>query len=233
MEKLYNEKIIDNKYIFHYNFVECNFISEFKITDFNASKIREELLPLLIDKMARINSIRTNKFGWFDLSKDEFIGTQSSWQDYLKLDLDWHLSELSKYYLFTDCDRKFFIKCLELCNCDDPRLLHGDLNDKNILITDRLKVELIDWETALSGDPIYDLAFLCTFTWAQEYSNHIISLYGQMTYIERPDFSFRFWTYFLRISIAKFLILKQNGITDLSRAIDRIDHSLSQLMSYA
>ncbi|MFJ8251506.1 aminoglycoside phosphotransferase family protein [Streptomyces sp. NPDC094466] len=38
------------------------------------------------------------------------------------------------------------------------RLLHADIHRKNMLLTDRRGVAFLDWELALWGDPVYDLA---------------------------------------------------------------------------
>ncbi|MER5864668.1 aminoglycoside phosphotransferase family protein [Kitasatospora sp. NPDC002040] len=38
------------------------------------------------------------------------------------------------------------------------RLLHADIHRKNMILTDRNEVAFLDWELALLGDPVYDLA---------------------------------------------------------------------------
>ncbi|WP_175439094.1 phosphotransferase family protein [Streptomyces vilmorinianum] len=38
------------------------------------------------------------------------------------------------------------------------RLLHADIHRKNMILTDRAGVAFLDWELALWGDPVYDLA---------------------------------------------------------------------------
>ncbi|MER7106360.1 phosphotransferase family protein [Streptomyces sp. NPDC000229] len=38
------------------------------------------------------------------------------------------------------------------------RLLHADIHRKNMILTDRNHVTFLDWELALWGDPVYDLA---------------------------------------------------------------------------
>ncbi|MGY3204757.1 aminoglycoside phosphotransferase family protein [Streptomyces sp. TE5632] len=38
------------------------------------------------------------------------------------------------------------------------RLLHGDIHRKNMILSDRAKLVVLDWELALWGDPLYDLA---------------------------------------------------------------------------
>ncbi|MDI2130892.1 phosphotransferase [Yinghuangia seranimata] len=38
------------------------------------------------------------------------------------------------------------------------RLLHADIHRKNMILTDRGRVVFLDWELALWGDPVYDLA---------------------------------------------------------------------------
>lgn len=38
------------------------------------------------------------------------------------------------------------------------RLLHGDIHRKNMILSDRAGLVVLDWELALWGDPVYDLA---------------------------------------------------------------------------
>ncbi|MEU7035931.1 aminoglycoside phosphotransferase family protein [Streptomyces sp. NPDC046237] len=38
------------------------------------------------------------------------------------------------------------------------RLLHADIHRKNMILTDQARVTFLDWELALWGDPVYDLA---------------------------------------------------------------------------
>lgn len=84
-----------------------------------------------------------------------------------------------------------------------PSLLHGDLSYDNILIdgsTQGLK-SVIDWEDAVLGDPIFELAGLATFHPVERHASFIDSYYAGR---ERPsDFEYRFWVYYLRIALAK------------------------------
>jgi aminoglycoside phosphotransferase (APT) family kinase protein len=84
-----------------------------------------------------------------------------------------------------------------------PRLLHGDLSYDNVLWSlpyDDLKA-VIDWEDSVLGDPIFELAGLATFHPVERHPFFLDAYYQGR---ERPaDFHLRFWTYYLRIALAK------------------------------
>jgi aminoglycoside phosphotransferase (APT) family kinase protein len=84
-----------------------------------------------------------------------------------------------------------------------PRLLHGDLSYDNVLwdfSSNNLK-SVIDWEDAVLGDPIFELAGLATFHPVERHSFFLDAYYEGR---QRPaEFHLRFWTYYLRIALAK------------------------------
>jgi len=42
---------------------------------------------------------------------------------------------------------------------ESPRLCHGDFSDDNLLVADGSLVGIVDWESALAGDPANDVAY--------------------------------------------------------------------------
>ncbi len=116
-----------------------------------------------------------------------------------------------------------------------PSLLHGDLSYDNILIdsaTGDLK-SVIDWEDAVLGDPIFELAGLATFHPESRHSAFLDTYYAGRT---RPDdFEHRFWVYYLRIALAKAVHRHRFGYVapdrppDHQHPDDRIALALSHL----
>ena len=82
-----------------------------------------------------------------------------------------------------------------------PALLHGDPGSHNFMVDPSGIRAVVDWEDALAGDPLFDLASLCTFHPERRHAG-IWSAYGVPL---RPgDAAWpRFWLYFLRIALAK------------------------------
>lgn len=112
-------------------------------------------------------------------------------------------------------------------------LLHGDLSYDNILVKDGHLHSVIDWEDAVLGDPIFELAGLATFHPESRHSTFLDAYYGGS---QRPDgFGVRFWTYYLRISLAKavhrhrFRYASPDRRPDHQHPDDRIGLALSRL----
>lgn len=47
----------------------------------------------------------------------------------------------------------------------EPRMVHGDFRNGNIVVDDDGLVAVLDWEVAQASDPMQDLAWLCLRTW--------------------------------------------------------------------
>ncbi len=154
-------------------------------------------------------------------------GYSKTWEEYLSLNLDKHISFCANVDSITkgeaDRIRKIFethCRNFSFKSC----LLHGDLNPKNILYGEK-GFEIIDWEDALIGDPLYDIASRATFDWEQ-YNRFGVSL-SLLDYYAGKDrakeIDLRFWLYYLRISLMKSVLLRKKGDTDYT---DRIQTAL-------
>ncbi len=117
-------------------------------------------------------------------------------------------------------------------------LLHGDLNDHNLFAQDGRLTDIIDWEDALIGDPIFELASWACFTDHPEAEwPAFFAAYwgGAETYCgdtDRPiDFWRRFWFYFLRIALSRLVQLSRYGFKDLTKAQARVAQALQALKS--
>ena len=89
---------------------------------------------------------------------------------------------------------------------------------------------LIDWEDAVAGDPVYDVAFWATF---HPPARHASFLSGYSDVRPLPDdFPIRFWLYFLRIAVAKAVHRRRFGYPDRPdrpTPAHRILHALDKL----
>ena len=109
-------------------------------------------------------------------------------------------------------------------------LLHGDLGSHNVLTDGDRLLGLIDWEDAVAGDPVYDIAFWATFHPA---ARRTIFLTGYRDVRALPDdFPLRFWLYFVRIALAKAVHRRRFGYPDRPdrpTAAQRIRSALDEL----
>ena len=80
-------------------------------------------------------------------------------------------------------------------------LLHGDPGSHNFIVEGESIRGVIDWEDALLGDPLFDLASLCTFH-PERRHRAIWDAYG-VGFVPGHDAWRRFWLYFLRIALAR------------------------------
>ena len=100
-------------------------------------------------------------------------------------------------------------QCLQLSG---GVLLHGDLGSHNVLTDGDRLLGLIDWEDALAGDPVYDVAFWATFHPPARYAAFLAG-YREVGSLP-DDFPIRFWLYFVRIAVAKAVHRRRFGYTD-------------------
>lgn len=115
-----------------------------------------------------------------------------------------------------------------------PSLLHGDPGGANFIFRDARLAAVIDWEDALLGDPLFDLASLCTFQPARRHAA-ILRGYGLEPVAGSAE-SRRFWLYFLRIALAKTVHRHRFQYRDAPgrpAASGRIQLALAQLSSPA
>jgi fructosamine-3-kinase len=81
------------------------------------------------------------------------------------------------------------------------RLLHGDPGHHNVFSEGKGITAIIDWEDALAGDPIFDIAYWGTFVRDEMRAEF---LEGYQTVSPLPaDFERRYWLYYLRVALSK------------------------------
>lgn len=172
--------------------------------------IEPTLLIQLGQAVARLHKLTGNKYGLLDIAflREEPstpTGLHSSWADYLFLQLEEHVriceeanklssSEAASVHFHFHQSRSEFEKAP---SC----LLHGDLGNHNVLTDGKTILSLLDWEDALCGDPIFDIAGWGTFN-REEMLPPFLEGYTSITPLP-SDFEWRYWLYYLRIALAK------------------------------
>jgi aminoglycoside phosphotransferase (APT) family kinase protein len=161
-----------------------------------------------------------------------FAAVHDRWMDYLRVRLDEHLGACAAAGDITRAeaariDALFDRRGLRV---DRPALLHGDPGSHNFLVDGSGIRGVIDWEDALSGDPIFDLASLCTFHPERRHAG-IWAAYGVQIAPGNPEWK-RFWLYFLRIALAKTVHRRRFAYADTPGrppAARRIQQALERL----
>lgn len=184
------------------------------------------VLKQLGEQLKNLHKIHSEKFGLLGLNLFDI------WEQYLDQNLDSHITYLERNGLIDDpfdLLMAYHSGLEKLPILNESHLLHGDLSYHNIITNNGNLAGIIDWEDALFGDPIFDLANLATFHPERRHE------YFLNSYKNKPeDFNNRFWFYYLRISMAKAVHRHRFGYIDKPEdgympANERINLAISKL----
>jgi aminoglycoside phosphotransferase (APT) family kinase protein len=181
---------------------------------------RPEILTNIGRVLRAIHGINAIGAGLLDLedSSDEAPnGLHPAWLDYLVLNLDKHISFCRGLGLIDDrMARKIeslFETMTPALEGRPSRLLHGDPGIHNICVDEENEITtcVLDWEDAMAGDPLFDVAMFSTFHPSRRMQSFFEG-YGMM---EPTDVEQRLLAlYFLRIALAKSVHRARFGIAD-------------------
>lgn len=169
---------------------------------------------------ARWQNVTTPGFGPFDpavlRSEDRLEGFHPRYEDYFFLHLQRHLSFLAQHGMLTAVEAEEIRAEIEhhrgLLALEQGFLVHKDLALWNILGTETEIAAFIDWDDAVSGDPMDDLSLLGCF-YDGKVLAHALEGYASL----RPlpgQFRRRFWLHLLRNMIVKAVIRVGAGYFD-------------------
>jgi hypothetical protein len=177
------------------------------------------LLPALGRVLALAHQTQSSGAGLIDVSAPRVparpIGLHDRWPEFIELNLTDHLATCARADLIDASAEKTILGRFEAMRPEiagrPTRLLHGDPGNHNVFVDPATAsiTALVDWEDALVGDPLYDVAMWATFHPARRYRSFLAG-YLQSSAFERSFFSL----YFLRIAIAKTVHRLRFGIQD-------------------
>jgi Ser/Thr protein kinase RdoA (MazF antagonist) len=192
--------------------------------------------------VARIHAIKTERYGPFDVAnilKGKAVGIHETWKKYLLLNLDKHLEYTIMTGILTVAESdavKDALRILEHIPCDQPVLLHGDIANHNAFTDGKTMTSLIDWEDAISGDPVFDIAYYATGCFGHDvWLSAFIEGYKSVNQLPE-DYEKRFWAYYLRVAVVKAIVrlrYKTSATTALSAVKERILLGISKLSAFA
>lgn len=158
-----------------------------------------------LGRMARLHDITLDGYGPIDPRSLDHRprGLFDSWEGYLTTRLDDHLRVCVEIGAMSDKEAERAEDLIRGFTATfDPVLLHNDLSPRNIIDN-----RVIDWESCIAGDPIFDYASQAAFYADRE------PLWGAF-HVKGPDAPRRFWTYYLRIALARTVHRFRFGIKD-------------------
>jgi aminoglycoside phosphotransferase (APT) family kinase protein len=155
--------------------------------------------------LARLHGLPGAGFGPLSaaaLEEGRFAGVHERWEDYVRRRLADHVRTCRERGALTaeeavEIESRFGA----LDGGSASALLHGDPGSHNFLVDASGVRAVIDWEDALLGDPLFDVASLCTFHPERRHPA-IWAGYGAAPRAGSGEWT-RFWLYFLRLALAK------------------------------
>lgn len=145
---------------------ECYILEEYidgiELADLKLLSTEKEAVYKDVGKQVKkLHSVKTQGYGPWDRFG---VGKYLSWESYLTEDFENNMKEIFRTdFLSKSSEKKmrdYFYSNKEYMQCLDPRLLHNDLSETNIIIKDMKVNGMIDGSDCISGDPLYDLAVL-------------------------------------------------------------------------
>jgi len=142
--------------------------------------------------IAQYHQLTFDKFGLFDEKvalNNKLQGTKKTFFDYITVCLDDDIKKLIDFKVITfqqgNLIRKLFDDHKSIINIKKGSLIHHDLADHNIMFADNRITGIFDWEAAVIGDPILDLA--SAPTWRTHYPREKILIAGYQSITKLPD----------------------------------------------
>jgi aminoglycoside phosphotransferase (APT) family kinase protein len=166
--------------------------------------------------------------------KRRLKGAYSDWQTHLRSRSEAHVRGCCEAGLLAKNEAAEALRYLEdfhITSNSYSSLLHGDLGNHNIFVCDNRVIGLIDWEDALLGDPLFDIAMWTTFHPPRRYSAF---LEGYGASARQAEFRLALSIYYLRITLAKAVVRLRFGYADRPgrpTIRDRLMNSLSSVRS--
>ena len=177
------------------------------------------------DAVHRLHALSVPGYG--AISSQKLLGLWDSWGAYIRTALNAELSILKKRSVLSDSECKRIITVMKQTAFPSKhKLLHGDLAHHNVFVS-KTAVTLVDWEDAVSGDPMYDVAYYETGCYSHPaWFAAFEKGYGR---IQKNRL---YWVYYLRAALAKTVVMirekKKNELGDLPLGT-RIRFALTKL----
>lgn len=119
-----------------------------------------QLLKQAAGILERVHRIPLRGYGPLLVRNGELRGKHASWAEYLAIKAP-DTADLAQRALVDAQSRQLFEQAshrLFTSSARPGRLLHTDYHKENILADNAGEIGIVDWDNAISGDPLYDLS---------------------------------------------------------------------------
>lgn len=167
-------------------------------------------------QLSLVHAIDVHGFGLLDVDRAGILrGTHATWASYLLTRRDEHLAALLDAGIVSDATARSIRTVTDQLGdvaLPTARLLHGDIGPHNVMLDggDPRRILLIDWEDALAGDPLFELAQWATFQPPRRWEPF------RRAYENEGWGGDLFRLYFLRITLAKAVVRVRLGLPDVA-----------------
>lgn len=167
--------------------------------------------------LRRLHEVRLPGAGPLDVAP--LAGRFPSWGDYLRTHADDHLAACARAGALDAAEAARAARLLEELAAGSAagpadRVLHGDPGGPNVFLSaDRAVSGLVDWEDALVGEPLFELASCACFHPERRWSS-LFEGYGVGPALPAADRR-RFWLLVLRIALARTVMRERFAVADL------------------
>jgi thiamine kinase-like enzyme len=160
----------------------------------------------------KIHSFTSKKAGVIDfvnlLKSGDLHGTNSSWNDFFYINLKNHIQQAMQIGAIDKKQEKYIQKLFIGTKCffkdGTYSLLHNDPSIRNLKAIDTHVVGIFDWEDAIFGDPLWEIAFIHTFLFREEDKEKFEAFCeGYGVEINELTQNIGYWKYYLRIALLK------------------------------
>lgn len=171
--------------------------------------------------LRHVHAVEGEGAGLLDCDRDASMerprGVHDRWADYITTQLEKHVGECADAGHY---DAAYAVRILKLFERMKPnlerrpmRLLHGDPGTHNVCFdpATRRPTTILDWEDAMVGDPLFDLALASSFHPARRFPA-LLQGYGLAPTVAEERL---IALYFLRIALSKTVHRRRFGAVDL------------------
>jgi len=215
-------------------YIFSDYIEKCRVADLNAQEFIDIIPSILdtIDKLSEIEAPANSGFGKFDANG---IASFSNWRDYIEAIYN---DEVYDWLKFRRFDYTIINKAIailqENINCikidQQPYLIFGDMGENNLLADGKQITGMIDWDYAMYGDPLYEIATVL-FWYDNEDSKKYAPLVSALKdkYLSSEINKMKIYCYIIRMSLEEIyntVVLDAIGY-DISWVINRLNDIVS------
>lgn len=119
--------------------------------------VRERAMSLIGQQMLKLSNV-SKKYGWID--PDKLVGTHGRWELFLLFFAETYGKRLVDNNLLSEKKLQRVINKINNSNLSlpFPYLIHRDIKHSNIICSYDGNIWIIDWENAILGDPLFEIA---------------------------------------------------------------------------